>query len=149
MNLVETIYISIYGIVSLLIVIKGIKELSIKNNHFKETKFLFLLGIFVWGDAVTIGIFWVLVSLICFLLRDWTLFLLVISIFWVIRSLGEIIYWLNQQFSSIKRNIPSKLIGYKLFNNDSIWFAYQVFWQCIMVVSIIISIYFINLWIKK
>lgn len=149
MNTIQTIFISIFGTISLLLTIKGISELSIKKNHFKETRFLFWLGIFVWGDAIILGIFWFLSSLICVLLQDWTLFLLIVSIFWVVRSFGEIIYWINQQFSSINRNPPKNLFGYRLFKNDSIWFVYQVFWQCIMVVSIISSIYFTNLWMNK
>ena len=149
MDTIQTIFISIFGSVSLFTSIWGIKELLIKKNHFKEPRFLFWLGIFVWGDATILGIFWFLTSLICFFLHDWILFLLIISIFWVVRSLGEIIYWINQQFSPINRNPPTNLFGYKLFDNESIWFAYQVFWQCIMIVSIISSIYFTNLWIKN
>ncbi len=149
MNTLQTIIISLFGIISLLATIKGTRELLINKNHFKEPRFLFWLGIFVWGDAIILGTFWFLVSLICLLLSNWILFLLIVSVFWVVRSLGEIIYWLNQQFSPIMRNPPANLFGCKLFNNDSIWFAYQIFWQCIMVISIISSIYFTNLWINK
>lgn len=149
MNTLQTIIISLFGVISLSVTIRGTRELLINKNHFKDTRALFWLGIFVWGDAIIFGAFWFLASLICLLLQDWILFLLIVSIFWVVRSLGEIIYWLNQQFSPIIRNPPAKLIGYKLFNNDSIWFAYQIFWQCILVISIISSIYFTNFWINK
>ncbi|MDD3999184.1 MAG: hypothetical protein PHR98_03755 [Candidatus Shapirobacteria bacterium] len=120
-----------------------------KNNPFGKSLIFFWLGIFVWGDAVVIGLFWFLISLICFLLKDWILFLLIISTFWIVRSLGEIIYWINQQFSPIIRNPPETLFGYKLFKNDSIWFIYQVFWQCAMVVSIIFSILLTRVWINR
>ena len=148
MNQNQTI-IFIFGLISLFVTVRGIFELLIKKNHFKEPRFLFWLGIFVWGDAVILGIFWFLTFLICFFLQDWILFLLIISIFWVVRSLGEIIYWINQQFSQINRNPPANLFGYKLFNNESIWYAYQVFWQCILVISAISSIYFTNIWINN
>ncbi len=148
MNTIQII-ISIFGLISLLVAFKGILELSTKKNHFKKTRFLFWLGIFVWGDAVILGIFWFLVSLICILLSDWIIFFLVVSIFWVIRSFGEIIYWINQQFSPVNRNPPKNLFGYILFNNESIWYAYQVFWQCIMVIAIICSIYFTNFLINN
>lgn len=139
----------IFCFIPLLITIKSVLELSNKKNHFKETRFLFWLGVFVWGDAVILGIFWFLISIICLFLKDWILFLLIISVFWVVRSFGEIIYWINQQFSSTNRNPPKNLLGYKLFNNESIWYAYQLFWQCIMIIAIVSSIYFVNLWINN
>lgn len=148
MNTLQISTIIVYGLISLLAFIKGFYEVNKKNNPYGGTPFFFWLGIFVWGDAVAIGLFWFLVSLISFLLSDWVLFLLIISIFWIVRSLGEIIYWINQQFSPIIRNPPKTLFGYKLFKNDSIWFIYQVFWQCVMAMSIIFSILLTRLWIQ-
>ena len=147
MNTLQISTIIIYGLISILAFIKGFFEVTKKNNPFGETPFLLFLGIFVWSDAVMIGLFGLLISLICLLFKDWILFLLIISIFWVVRSLGEIVYWINQQFSPIIRNPPKILLGYKLFKNDSIWFIYQVFWQCVLVVSIIFSILLIRLWV--
>lgn len=149
MNTLQFSSIAVYGLISLLVFIKGLYEVSKKHNPFGQSFVFFWLGIFVWGDAVILGFFWCLVSLVCFLLRDWNLFLLVISVFWVVRSLGEILYWINQQFSSIIRNPPKTLMGHRLFPNDSIWFVYQLFWQCILVVSIICSIFLANLWIDN
>lgn len=137
----------VYGLISLLAFIKGFYEVYKKNNPFGEALPLSFLGIFVWGDATIIGLFGFLASLICLLISDWILFLLIISIFWVIRSLGEIIYWINQQFSPIVRNPPDTLLGYKLFKNDSIWFIYQLYWQMVMVASIVFSILLIRLWV--
>jgi len=135
----------VYGLVSLFALIKGLDQAFKKNNSFGQPNFLFWLGIFVWADALILGLFWCLVSLVCFLLQDWLLFLLIISVFWTVRSLGEIIYWLNQQFSPIIRNPPKNLLGFSWLKNDSIWFIYQLFWQCIMVVSIVSLIFLINL----
>jgi hypothetical protein len=147
-NTIQTFIISIFGTISFFTAIKGFFESFFKNNPFGQYFPLFFLGIFVWADAVILGLFWSLISLTCLLLNDWILFLLIISLFWVIRSLGEIIYWLNQQFSPIIRNPPKNLMGYKFFHNDSIWFVYQVFWQCAMIVSIVSSIYLTNLWLN-
>jgi len=138
-----------YGFISFLVFLKGLFESIRKKNSFGETPFLFWIGIFVWGDGVIYGLFWFLSSLVCYLLKDWVLFLLIISVFWVVRSLGETIYWLNQQFSTINRNSPEKLRGYQFFKNDSIWFVYQIFWQCITVVSIITTIYLATSWLKN
>lgn len=139
-----------YELISLLVMIKGFFEVYKKDNAFGGgSVLLFLLGVFVWGDAVIIGAFWILTMTICLLLNDWNLFLLVISLFWIVRSVGEIAYWIGQQFSPIMRNPPKNLMGYRWFKNDSIWFVYQVFWQCVLVISITASIYLANQWVRK
>jgi len=117
------------------------------GNVFRETHHLSWLGIFVWGDALIIAPFWILASFIGLLNQNGNLFFLVGSLFWVIRSLGEVMYWLNQQFSNQKRNPPEKLFFYNFINSDAIWFIYQVFWQCIFVFVVIGSIFFGWRWI--
>ena len=146
MNTLQLCCVAVYGLISLLAFIKGIGEVYKRNNPFGQPHILFLLGIFVWGDALIFGFFWCLVSLISFLLKDWILFLLIIAVFWVVRSLGEMLYWINQQFSPIIRNPPKTLFGYHWLKNDSIWFVYQVFWQCLLVISIVTTIYLTSLW---
>lgn len=136
----------IWGVSSLFLLLKGSKESRNKKNSYGLTPWLLPWGIFVWGDAVVFGFFWSLVSLITLILNDWILFLLTTSVFWVVRSLGEAIYWLNQQFSTINRNPPEKFWVYKYFHNDSVWFIHQIFWQCITVISILFTIYFAKIW---
>ncbi|MGB9707251.1 MAG: hypothetical protein ACPL1D_00650 [Microgenomates group bacterium] len=138
-----------FTFLSILIFSKSLIEVIKNKNAFKKTPYLSFLGIFVWGDAIILGVFWFLVSLICFLIKDYFLFLFIVSLFWTIRSLGEMVYWLNQQFSSTNRNPPESLFGYFIFKNNSIWFAYQLFWQCAFVLSLIFSFYFGNLWLKS
>ena len=60
-------------------------------------------------------------------------FLVTQSIFWIIRSAGEVLYWFLQQFASVKRDAPHTLWGQKLFPGESVWFAYQLVWQVILV----------------
>lgn len=147
MNIFHQTIIFAYGLVSFLAFLKGLYDTRNKKNAFGLTPYLSILGIFVWGDAVVFGLFWTLISIISLFLKDWYLFLLIISVFWLVRSLGETIYWLNQQFSKINRNPPEKLFGYFFFQNDSIWFAYQIYWQCVTIVSVVFTIYFANLWL--
>ena len=142
----QKIIVIIWGLFSLALSLKGFYESYDKKNVYGLTPYLSPWGIFVWGDAVIFGIFWTLVSVAVLILKDWILFLLIISVFWVVRSFGEAIYWLNQQFSTINRNPPEKLMFYKLFKNDSVWFIYQIFWQSITVVSLIFTIYFAKIW---
>jgi len=147
MSSLQNTLISLFILINLFVFIKGFYQSNFKKNSFGLTPSLFPLGIFVWGDAVIWGLFWVLVSLFSIFLKDWLLFLLIISVFWLVRSLGEIIYWINQQFSPIIRNPPQTLYGYRWFKNDSIWFIYQIFWQCAMIISIVSTIYLTSLWL--
>ncbi len=137
----------LFFLLNLLIFFKGCIEVKVKRNPFGLTRLLFFLGIFVWGDALVFSLFWAGASLITLFLSDWFLFLLIISIFWAVRGFGESSYWINQQFSTVKRNPPQKLLGYQIFNNDSLWFAYQIFWQCLTVIAVVFSIYLANKWL--
>lgn len=146
MNSIQTYIIWIYAFISLVVFIKGFYEVAKKHNPFGESFVLFLMGVFVWGDALVLGLFWFLVSLFVLVLKDWILFLLIFSVFWVVRSLGEVIYWFSHQFSTVVRNPPETLLGYRLFKNDSIWFVYQIIWQCILTISLVATIFLARLW---
>ncbi len=153
MNIYWKIFLSIFGLFNLFIFIKGFYQCKIKANTYGITWALFPIGIFVWGDAVIFGLFWFGVSLASLILADWLLFLLIFSAFWLVRSLGETIYWFNQQFSNINRYPPEQLIGHKIFRGkiieeyDAIWFVNQIGMQCITVITIITTIYLTHLWL--
>ena len=147
MTYFQTSLLLFVGMTSLVSAGYGFFLSSQRNKVFTETPWLWWLGIFVWGDAIIIGTFWFLASLTTWLLKDWILFLLIISIFWLVRSIGETIYWFLEQFSTITRNEPKNLWGYRWVKNDSIWFLNQIFWQCITVVTSITSLYLAKLWL--
>lgn len=147
MSLWQTYVVAGYALLNFLIFIKAVHEVRNKKNVFGLAKLSGLLGIFVWGDAYVIVPFWLLTSIIVISLSDWYLFMLILSIFWAVRSSGEIIYWICEQFAVQHRNPPHTLKFYKFVNNDSIWFLYQLFWQCILVISIVCAIYFTFLWL--
>lgn len=134
-----------FGFLSFVVTVIGFYQSITKKNSFGDTSYLFWLGIFVWGDALVIAPFWFFASFVSFFQNNWLLFLLTISVFWLVRSLGETIYWLNQQFSPLIRNPPEKMPAHRLLKNDSIWFIYQIFWQCLTVISLITTIYLIKL----
>jgi len=148
LNQVQAIILVCFALFSLVGFISGIKQTTFKKRAYRQTFIFNLVGAFVWADTVIFGPFWALVSLFCLLTKDWLLFLLIISVFWAVRSLGEIVYWLNQQFSGFNRNPPENFRLYPLFKNDSIWFIYQIFWQCVLVITIITSLYLAHLWLK-
>lgn len=141
----------VFGIINLLILTKGFYECKNRKNAYGLTPYLLPFGIFAWGDAFVLGIFWFLTSIVAFISNNNYLFPLIFSTFWVVRSLGETIYWFNQQFSGkiYGWNKPEKLMFYWLFQGDAIWFVYQVLWQCITVISALATIYFSAMWIRS
>lgn len=154
MNIYQIIFLIIFGAFNLIFSIWGVHQSKNKANTYGITWALFPIGIFVWGDAVIFGLFWSLVSFFTLVIKDWILFLLIFSVFWLVRSLGETIFFFSQQFSTVMRQPPETLIGYKIFKgkgvieNDAIWFITQIIQQCITVISIIASIYLTYLWLQ-
>lgn len=145
----EQIIVLIFVITSVIFFIKSLREVKNKKNIYGLTPNLFFLGAFVWGDLIILGPFWIIVSLISLFLNNWYLFLFFVSVFWIIRSLGEIIYWISEQFAGIKRNPPHTLNFHKYIQSDAIWFIYELFWQCVFVFSLILSIYFCKMWLQS
>lgn len=120
-----------------------------KSAYGRVPQFFLISGAFVWADLVVFGTFWTIVAFASLLLKDWLLFLLFVSVFWLIRSTGEWIYWFLQQFSNINRNPPENSSLYKIFQNSSVWFVYQIYWQTITVTTIITTLYLAALWITQ
>lgn len=149
MELWQQLILSAVGIGSLIIFGTGLYKSWRKSCAFEQMSYLGFMGIFVWGDAVALGPFWAFVSGLCLFFKDFTLFLLIVSLFWSVRSIGEMIYWFNQQFSQLNRNPPERLKGYRFFKNDAVWIMYQVGWQCAAVLSIVCSLYFGSVWLKS
>lgn len=120
-----------------------------KRNAYGLTPQFYAYGAFVYGDMLVFGMFWSLVGIVTLFMQDWLLFLLVQSLFWVVRSVGETIYWFNEQFSTKTRNHPASLPGFHIFNDDSIWYVYQIIAQLITVISLIATIILIPLWLQS
>lgn len=108
-----------------------------KNNYFGLTPWFIPLGSFVWTDGLILGVFWVIASTLLLVLNQPLISPLVYSLFWTVRSSGEIIYWIHEQFAAKKRNPPHTLFLYRLFPNESVWIAMQLLWQCVLIISII------------
>lgn len=92
------------------------------------------LGIFVWGDALVVGSFWVVASGVLLWFGKSERLMLVGLVFWWVRALGEMVYWLNEQFARTHRNKPEDLPGHEWLPGEAVYFGYQVFWQMVLVV---------------
>lgn len=120
-----------------------------KNSFGDALGFWNINGSFVWGDVVVFSLFWSLVSVVILGIQDWVLFWLMQAVFWVIRSLGEVIYWFSQQFSSKQLEDPKKFWFYSIFQNHSVWFVNQIFWQCVAVVAVVMSLWLGKVWLSS
>lgn len=143
MEVWQQILIISYGLLGLVGATIGYFESKTKKNSLGTVGIFNIYGAFVWADIVVFGLFWFLASLTTIILNNWILFLLTESVFWLVRSVGETIYWFNQQFSTINRNPAKNYWFTKIFHDEyTVWFVHQIMWQCLTVVSIIFSLYF-------
>lgn len=137
-------YISLYGLIAFLSFLFGLKQTYLKKNPYGLTPFLLPYGSFVWGDVVILGLFWAVVCLVSVFVNNAHFFWVTQAVFWIVRSGGEIFYWFLQQFASIKRDLPATLWGSRLFPGESIWFAYQLVWQVVLIVSCVSLLMLLN-----
>lgn len=149
MNNLQILILFLWMIFSFSAFLFGIKN---RKNPFGLTPFYGPIGAFVWVDAIVFGLFFSLVSLVCLYLQDFVLFLLVISLFWTIRLIGEQVYWFLEQFALKHRNPPRTLWPVRyfsfLFKGEETWIVMQIVLQCMSVVSIILTVYLFSIWIK-
>ena len=148
MNDWQAVFIFLYSLHGALGTIHGYHKCR-KGNSYGWTPQYYLHGAFVWGDILVFGIFWPIVGAISLIRQDWLLFLLIQALFWLVRSLGETIYWFNEQFAAKNRNHPASLPGFHIFGNDSIWYVYQIIAQLITVISLVATIVLIPLWLAS
>ena len=134
------ILISLFLLYSTCCLCISVYQTRIKKNYFGLSHFFIPLGAFVWTDGVIFGFFWTLASIVLFILIKPITILLVFSLFWTVRSAGEVIYWLLEQFAVKKRNPPPTLFLYRFFPNESVFIVMQILWQCILVMCLFADI---------
>lgn len=113
--------------------------------------FGFPLGSFVWEDLFVFCIYFTVLTLIAILNSSTKIFLLGFSIFWLVRSVGETIYWFLQQFivpTHYPHNVSSHLkTMHLIFGNISDqqgMILLQVMFQVITMASIFGIIYLLQ-----
>ncbi len=128
-------FIALFGIGAFVSFLLGVRQTFVFKNPYGLTPLLLPYGMFVWGDTVLLGMFWSTVCALSYFSENTKLFLISSCVFWMVRSAGEVFYWLLQQFAANKRDLPETLAGHTLFPGESIWFAYQVGWQIVFIVA--------------
>lgn len=151
MNTYEQLIIAVYGLGAFLLWIKSVYEIKQKNNPYGVAQYGLPYGGFVFADYLVFGAFWTIASFTLFLIGDFLLFLLTLSVFWLIRSIGEALYWFLQQFSSLShKNPPERFFIHKYVKPaDAIWFINQIYWQCLSVIFTVTTIYLAHLWLSS
>ncbi len=142
----QLVFLSVFGFTALGGFFWSFYQCRYKKNPFGQSYFFVFFGAFVYADLVVFGLFWAAISAITFFLQDFLLFLFIYALFWLVRSIGEAQYWFLQQFSSVNRNPVERFRLRKIFHNDSVWFVYQIYWQCLTVLSLVASVYLGVLW---
>lgn len=138
-------FLAIYAAGAFVSFLLGFRQTYRHKNPYGLTPWLLPYGIFVWGDAVILGLFWTLISVVSLLWHNASFFALMQSLYWMVRSSGEVMYWFLQQFASVKRDLPHTLWGQALFPGESIWFAYQLVWQIVLVLSIASTLFLLGI----
>lgn len=66
--------------------------------------FGFIIGAFVWEDLLTFSFLFALITLVSILVQDIRYLLLGFVVFWIVRSMGETLYFFLQQFITPKHH---------------------------------------------
>jgi hypothetical protein len=123
--------ISLFGFVIFLLSIH-----KSKNNQFYSDTFLLApFGVYVWGDGIILGLFWILIGLFAYITNLEILwFYRFYLLFWAIRSGYEVVYWLNHQ--SVKSEYqPPILRNFKWLKTNETQILYQVANSCLMTIA--------------
>jgi hypothetical protein len=121
------------GLISSWLFITAIRK-SRAGNFYQDTHFLAILGIYVWGDALILAPFW-LASAGLFILMPISAIVQYFLLFYVVRSVYEIIYWINHQVAKKDYQPPLfRRISWLGANEAAI--LYQLLHTCIVILGI-------------
>lgn len=130
--------------------------LHIRNNNVRFNFIInrgFLLGIFVWEDALIITLYNLVAVFISYLLQDFRWLIMAFLVFWFVRGLGETFYYMLQQFienKSYPHNENHEHGFWKLIFGDispqKHYVLVQVSVQMITAVSLLFMIMLFNFW---
>lgn len=145
MNHIQIIIVLLWGIYSFIAFFLGWRH---RKNPFGLSRWFLPLGAFVWTDTIVFGLFFFLVSAFCLVTNQFILFLLIFSVFWTIRSVGEQVYWFLEQFAVAHKNAPHTLWPKKWFKGQESWIVMQITWQCVSAIFIVLSAYLLFTWFR-
>jgi hypothetical protein len=130
------IAILICGLISLFAFILGSSLTHKKYDNFVKINIFQFLGIYTKDDAIFLGFLWSLLSLVCYLIKDWLLFVLIFFMFWFTKGLN---------------NIYHRVIRYFPISNKSrvIWSAKLITRLFFLSIIQLTAIFCVYLWLKS
>jgi hypothetical protein len=143
---INKIVLLVLGIISFISSIFGWLY-SLYGNASGFTPYFFWMGIFTWDDGMIIGTFLFIICIFLWFKNNSIFTGLFLSTYAMIRSLGEVIYNLNAQFSPISRPWESKLPAIaSSFHLQlvELFVVGQIFFMVICITSFLILLYYIK-----
>ncbi len=101
-----------------------------------------ILLIYIRGDAIVLIPFLLLTLIITMISTKWGLVL--ISVYIAMRGLGEMIYWLLQQFGD--RKYRPYDFGFRQLDNNAIYILYQLLSLVVLVLGTTVTLYLLTVW---
>jgi multidrug transporter EmrE-like cation transporter len=151
-------FLIVFALISLALFIFAVAKVRAEKENGIWTFMPFILtllnGTFILGDAIVFSIFFFIVSLVLIYKNDVRYTLLVFLMFWIVRSAGEVVYWLNYQFTSIHPHQPQFPVRNQLefltgsIPENSVYTLYQATNQVLLVVFLILLFLLIKNWDK-
>lgn len=137
----KTMYIG--AIISFLFTCVALIEVLRGNfSGFDPEIFVFgiFFGAFIWGDLLIFALLWFFLYLILARIKNSYYFFLAFYSFWLIRSIGETVYWFTQQFSQIVNPWPNyypHILFLSSLTAKEIWVFHQLIWQSLCTAALI------------
>lgn len=124
----------VVGVFGALIFFEGLRR-SRSDQFYTDTPLLLPLGIFVWGDALVLGPFW-LISSVIWQFLDFDTILKYYLAFLAVRSAYETIYWIQHQFAK-KDYQPPLVRRISWLGAEEAGIVYQLLNMCVVVISVV------------
>lgn len=124
-------------IINLIVFFIAVKK-SKNNQFYSDVSLLLPLGIFVWGDALILAPFWVISSVIFYFLSPVNI-LRYFLLFYAVRSMYEVVYWISSQMAGKTYNPPLFRQFTWLKPNDAA-ILYQLMNMCQMILAVAVFI---------
>jgi len=147
-------FLIVFALVSLALFIFSVAKARIESDDgiwiFLPFVLTLLNGTFILGDAIVFSLLFFIVSLVLIYKNDFRYTLLTFLLFWIVRSAGEVVYWLNYQFTSIHPHPVMNQLEFLTgpISEKSVYILYQAANQAILVVWLIVLFVLIKNWDK-
>lgn len=119
---------------------------KVKNDQFYSDvpQPLLAIGIYVWGDGLVIGPFWLVATLFWAILAISPLNIVrFYLLFLIIRSTYEVMYWINHQMFE-RDYVPPLFRKVEWLNAEQHGILYQLLHMCLIVLAISLLLFTFN-----